>query len=204
MARSDPETRPARTATSHDHALMDTPPPPARPRPGATPAGPASPPGPVAVRRATLADAPALADVHVRAWRETYPGLLSEALLASLSVAEQESAWREILRGPDAAGAWLAEHDRAVVGFVHVRAPQDADAPRPVELGMLYVLAEHHGGGVGHALVDAALGDRPAYLWVARDNPRARRFYARQGFAPDGASKRIERWDDILDIRLVR
>ena len=39
---------------------------------------------------------------------------------------------------------------------------------------------------LGQRLLDAALGDEPATLRVFRDNARARRFYARNGFVPDG------------------
>lgn len=156
------------------------------------------------VRRASVADAPALAVVHVQAWRETYPGLLSDQLLADLSVPEHEELWRTILMGPDAQGAWLAQAGDAVVGFTLVRASQDDDAPRPLELGMMYVLDAVKGTGAAHELVSAALGDAPAYLWVARGNPRAQRFYARHGFAADGTSKTIPRWEDIVDIRMVR
>lgn len=156
------------------------------------------------VRRATIEDAPRLAVVHVQAWRETYPGLLSDELLANLSVPEHEELWRSILTGPDAAGAWLAERHDAVVGFTLVRAPREDDAPRPRELGMMYVLDTVKGTGVAHTLVTAALGDSPAYVWVARGNPRAQRFYARHGFVADGTSKTIPRWEDIVDIRMVR
>ena len=38
-------------------------------------------------------------------------------------------------------------------------------------------------------LYDEAVGGRDAYLWVLRDNARARAFYARNGFVPDGAAK---------------
>lgn len=156
------------------------------------------------VRRARREDAPVLAVVHVQAWRETYPGLLSDELLANLSVPEHEAMWREILTGPDAEGAWLSEASDGVVGFTLARTPQDDDAPRALELGMMYVLDAVKGAGVADALVTAALGDEPAYLWVARDNPRARRFYSRHGFVADGAEKTIAHWDDILDIRMVR
>ena len=33
-----------------------------------------------------------------------------------------------------------------------------------------------------------------ATLWVLEDNPRARSFYERGGWAPDGARKAEERW----------
>ena len=40
----------------------------------------------------------------------------------------------------------------------------------------------------GQMLLDAALGDAGAYLWIAEDNPRAFAFYRRNGFVPDGAT----------------
>lgn len=55
--------------------------------------------------------------------------------------------------------------------------------------------------GVGHALCEAALGSAPAYLWVLDGNERAIRFYERQGFRFDGATKP----DDVgLERRMVR
>jgi hypothetical protein len=39
----------------------------------------------ISVRRAELADAGAIAAVHVAAWRSTYPGILPDAYLARLS-----------------------------------------------------------------------------------------------------------------------
>ena len=55
------------------------------------------------------------------------------------------------------------------------------DAPRDLELESLYVLASRHGSGAGQSLLDAVISDRPAYLWVADNNPRARAFYTRNG-----------------------
>lgn len=71
------------------------------------------------------------------------------------------------------------------------------DGPEPAT-GELYALNVHPdrwGGGVGSVLlghVHAALADaghREAVLWVVPQNERARRFYARHGWAPDGAAK---------------
>lgn len=160
---------------------------------------------PGSVRRARPQDAAAIADVHVRAWRETYPGMLSDELLASLSVPAHERMWTAILGGADAPGAFVAERaDGTLVGFVLACTPHEDDAPRDVELGMLYLLEEAKGSGLADLLLEAALGDRPAFLWTADLNRRALAFYARHGFRRDGASKRIARWDDILDVRLVR
>ena len=43
-----------------------------------------------------------------------------------------------------------------------------------------------------------------ASVWVAAENPRARRFYEKLGFAPDGAEKVEEHLGNLLDIRMVR
>jgi RimJ/RimL family protein N-acetyltransferase len=39
---------------------------------------------------------------------------------------------------------------------------------------------------------------------VFRDNPRARAFYQRNGFVPDGATCTEERFPDLVEIRMVR
>jgi RimJ/RimL family protein N-acetyltransferase len=47
------------------------------------------------------------------------------------------------------------------------------------------------------------LGGREAFLWVFRDNARARAFYLRNGFRPDGA-ERVEPFFGPIEIRMVR
>lgn len=43
----------------------------------------------------------------------------------------------------------------------------------------------------------------PAQLWVAEEKPRARRFYERNGFTPDGA-RFVDETLDLAEARLVR
>ena len=47
----------------------------------------------IVVRRAEKDDVPAIAGVHVRAWRTAYRGLVHDAVLDDLSVAERERMW---------------------------------------------------------------------------------------------------------------
>ena len=52
-------------------------------------------------------------------------------------------------------------------------------------------------------LLEAAIGSRPASLWVFVGNARARAFYGRHGFTPDGTEA-----DDLAtgvrELRMVR
>ncbi|MBT1668134.1 GNAT family N-acetyltransferase [Curtobacterium flaccumfaciens pv. flaccumfaciens] len=141
------------------------------------------------IRPATLADADAIAHVHTASWRETYGRFVADPDGNPwFDVARRVDMWRSVLAEPSTAGTIAVALDGTdVVGFGSAAAADDADAVRPDELRALYVLARAHGTGAGQGLLDAVLGDRPAFLWVAADNPRARSFYRRNGFEPDGA-----------------
>jgi GNAT superfamily N-acetyltransferase len=66
------------------------------------------------------------------------------------------------------------------------------------ELYAIYAIPEVWGDGPGPALLAAALdalragGFATASLWVLEDNPRARRFYEREGWTPDGRRREEE------------
>lgn len=48
------------------------------------------------IRIATIADAPAIAKVHVD-WRTTYKGIVSDDVLANLSYSQREEKWHFML-----------------------------------------------------------------------------------------------------------
>ena len=153
------------------------------------------------MRAARPTDAAAIADVHLESWRQTYAHLLSPAFFAAQDVSAREQMWRRVL-DRHSGGVHVAEAGGAVVGFAAVRA--DDAGPRDLELRMLYLLADRHGSGAGQALLDAAVGDRQAFCWVAEENPRALAFYRRNGFHPDGAREVVTDWEGLVEVRLVR
>lgn len=137
------------------------------------------------VRPAVEADAPGIHAVHRASWLETYTHLVDAAVIdRRYADAERWHArWRELI----ARGAvTVAERDGRIVGWAYAL-PAGADAPRPLELEGIYLLAAAHGSGLGQALLDAVIGDAPAFLWVAEGNTRAEAFYRRNGFVRDGA-----------------
>jgi ribosomal protein S18 acetylase RimI-like enzyme len=142
----------------------------------------------VNIRSARLDDARRLAEIHVETWRDTYPGVLPREVLDGLSVESRERNWQEWIPHPETE-AFVAELDGTVVGFVNV-GPCWTDQEIG-ELYAIYVTPAGQGRGAGLALMDAgvrALAVRwdEAILWVASENPRARRFYERYGWKVDG------------------
>ena len=99
---------------------------------------------------------------------------------------------------PGAPETWIAVDGADVVGFVTVGPGRDKDLPGLGEVRAVYVAPDRWRSGAGSALLAKAetlLGDagfNDAYLWVLEDNTRARRFYERAGWAPDGARKVVE------------
>jgi len=146
----------------------------------------------VPVRPARVEDAAALAEVHVRTWQAAYAHVFGAERLASLDVARRAAQWTRWLEEPQPHWRVVVDEDAAgrVVGFAWLG--ESREAADEGELYAIYVLPEAWGSGAGAELMDAALtalredGFRAALLWVLEDNPRARRFYEREGWTTDG------------------
>lgn len=140
------------------------------------------------IRTPVIEDAARLGHVHVTCYREAYRNLIPQGFLDSLDVQERTAGWISIIEYTGN-NKFVAEADGEIVGFSASGPGRDDDAPRELELYSIYLLSPHFGSGLGQQLLDAAIGDDPAYLWVAEDNPRAQAFYRRNRFAPDGERK---------------
>jgi len=158
------------------------------------------------LRPATVDDAEAMALMHIQSWRESYGHLLPEEFFEKQQAALPDRIQR--YRDYIAAGhtRMLAhDPDGLLVGIGAAGPGRDEDSPCERELFMLYTLERIHGRGVGQALVDALIGDDPAYLWVLDDNPRAQAFYRRNGFVPDGKRQLCDpSWYSLPEHRMVR
>jgi GNAT superfamily N-acetyltransferase len=159
------------------------------------------------VRVASVDDAEAVAAVHVRSWQSAYRGLIPDAYLDALSVRRRREIWSRILAeaDPPRTGAFVLQEGLDVIGFIHVAPTRDDDLPASIgEVTALYVAPSAWGVGGGRQLLDTAkaslkaAGFEAAALWVLETNLAARRFYVRQGWAPDGARKVDDRGDMVL------
>jgi ribosomal protein S18 acetylase RimI-like enzyme len=150
------------------------------------------------LRRATPDDAPALAGVHVAAWRQAYRGIVPDRYLEGFTVENRTRRFREFL-SDNTAETYAAEHGGRIVGFLTLGGCRDPDVDQASigEIWGIYVSPEHWRRGVGRFLCEQGqnlLASRDftiATLWVLEANSQARSFHEAMGFQRDGATKEL-------------
>lgn len=127
------------------------------------------------VRRAIAGDEREMAEVHVRSWKTTYRGTISDNYLDLMKVDEREDRWR---KGISQTEAFVAEEKREIVGFANggpVRSGGYTEYDG--ELYAIYLLEECQGQGAGRELVRQVAialkkaGYRSLLVRVLRNNP---------------------------------
>ena len=147
----------------------------------------------ISYRIATEEDAEALAELGARTFTHTFGHLYQPADLEIFLQNHSPDNWGKELRDP-AFEVRVAEQDGQLVGYAKLGPPHLPFEPRgeAAELRQLYVIEEVKGQGVAQALMEWVIErarDRRAdhlYLSVFTDNHRARRFYEKYGFEPEG------------------
>jgi GNAT superfamily N-acetyltransferase len=161
------------------------------------------------IRPATVADARALAELEVRAWRWAYVDIVAEQDM--ITIDEREAHWSSAALD----GTFVAEVDGRVVGVVRAGPDGDASSGGPAvsgvaqagpdpdgggSTGRLDVLAVEpaaQGAGLGAALYDHAVGRlrsagfTDAVVWLFDGDGHAHGFYERRGWHADGATGTI-------------
>lgn len=143
------------------------------------------------IRSAVQADAGVLAELGASTFVETFGHLYKpEDLQHFLEESHAVEAYAKTLAHPDYA-LWIAERDGHAIGYAQVGPcglPHEDVRPGDGELKRLYLRQSEQNGGVGRALMDAAMawlerdGPRPLWISVWSENLGAQRFYARHGF----------------------
>jgi ribosomal protein S18 acetylase RimI-like enzyme len=158
----------------------------------------------VVLRPPSSADIEAAAYCHLACWQEAYAGLIDADRLAKIT-GDLDWAirlWTEVLALDQT--VILALHGDVIIGFARARPTPEPGLDIALHLNAINVRRAYWGSGVGQRLLDAAIGDRDASLWVFRDNARAWAFYVRNGFAPDGAEQVEDFFGGLVEIRMIR
>ena len=188
----------------------------------------------VVIRSASTADAAQIAVVMRDSWFAAYDGIIAPPIIdratapdggARVRQSFRMRPWQRMIaavaRQPGRAQADPAAPD--IVGYAAFGPERDVlDMPWPypltsagsggkvAELYALYVHPAWWSTGTGRALMDQVLAKVRAAgygcitLWVLEANARARRFYQRAGFIPDGARHVLDDLGGVTEIRYRR
>ena len=134
------------------------------------------------------AESSALGEVHVRAWRETYPGLLPAAYLAALRPEFHAARFRKQLnRQVPGEVVLAAEGAGGLVGYCAGALLSVDGRIADAEVFTLYLLRSAQGRGLGARMLGAAAsalqaqGAASLVIWVLVANKPARAFYEHLG-----------------------
>ena len=140
---------------------------------------------PVAIVAACAADLPLVARLAHEIWHRHYPGIIPVAQIDYMLARGYTPEALTIYLTRPHAGLALAMHDAEPVGFVGWHPLETAGT---MKLDKLYLLPEHHGSGIGRALIEHVVararsaGCRAVTLNVNRSNTGSIRAYERCGF----------------------
>lgn len=164
--------------------------------------------GVIAIRTATLADAEAIATVHIAAWRAAYKSIVPQTHLDNLCFDDRVKLWQRILSEPEPhAGVLVAETPNpttqtpsptTILGFASF-GPAAAETPsasndtaaKTAELRAIYIAPQHWGKGIGKRLWEWLeqnfLTAEMEYVVVRvfAGNQSARGFYRAVGFGEE-------------------
>jgi ribosomal protein S18 acetylase RimI-like enzyme len=143
------------------------------------------------IRQISIHDLPALQTIGRKTFVETFAASNSEENLA-LYLAEgfsEEKLTAELKN--ESSTFYFAEKEDKILGYLKVNvgeAQSELQDPDALEIERIYVLKEYYGKEVGQILYKKALSIahdlNSPYIWLGvwEHNPRAIRFYEKQGF----------------------
>ena len=143
----------------------------------------------VLLRPGRTSDLPHVGDLHFRSRADAYRDFLAPSSLEFGAGGALAEWWTERWKWEQPTHRLtVATLDDELVGFTYLGPSEE---PGAVELSAIHVDPAHLGTGVGKLLMQDAvphLAPR-GLLWVLAQNTRARHFYERGGWHPDGTTR---------------
>lgn len=102
------------------------------------------------IRKAVENDAQHIAEIHVQSWKETYTGILNQAVLDALSVPKRLMLWQQIIPDPDHQ-LFVYEKNGRILGFLDGYLNPNSHI---AEIRAFYLLKNIQGEGIGRAMFE--------------------------------------------------
>jgi len=164
---------------------------------------------PITIRPAVLADAPDMAEVHMRSWEVAYKDFVPSNYIKQQNATRPE-LWQRILsemKRPQ----YVIQKNGATVGIMCVAPPQDDDLSEDFyELHGIYLHPDCYRQGIGTQAMGFAfdiarnLGKKTMTVWVFAENANSIKFYEKCGFEADGKTKTLDCGKPLTAIRMKK
>ncbi len=145
----------------------------------------------IQLRRATVADAEAIAAIRIEGWRTSYRGMIPDSYLDEMDMNENVLHWRTILQAlpvkEDALCVYVAVSEDEIVGFVSAMKLAEPKLDKQGEINAIYIRPQWQRCGIGKRMMHKAarslqaMGCQSCVIWVIDGNAQARNFYEELG-----------------------
>jgi len=163
----------------------------------------------ITIRLAIPADAPDMAEVHMRSWEVAYKDFIPADYIREKN-AGRPALWQRIITDENTT-QYVIQSDGKTCGIMCVAPPQDEDVSEEFyELHGLYLHPDYYRQGIGTVAMDFAidiarnLNKTQMTVWVFADNTNSINFYKKCGFTVDGATKILQCGKPLTAIRMRR
>lgn len=145
--------------------------------------------------------------ITARSWQAAYKGIVPDEYLAKVTPEFRAERFKTVLAQLPDVEFYIALAEGNSAGVFNLHACMDEDAKGCGEIGVFYFLPEYWGTGCAVPAMEFALGRlkergfEEVILNVLEENARARRFYEKQGFAPDGCRFTVDLGRELMHMR---
>lgn len=159
------------------------------------------------ISKANMEHAEIVGSIISRSWHAAYKGIVPDEYLENITPEYRAERFRTILAQRPDVEFYLVSAGGVPAGVMNLHACADEDAQGYAEIGVLYFLPEYWGRGCAAVAMAFALnrlmelGFPAVVLNVLEENARARRFYEKQGFLPDGHKSTMNLGRELAHVR---
>jgi ribosomal protein S18 acetylase RimI-like enzyme len=163
----------------------------------------------ITIRFAVPADAPDMAEAHMRSWEVAYKDIIPQEYIRERN-ATRPAMWEKTL----AEGQYphrVIQQNGKTVGNMCVAPPQDDDLDdNYYEMHCIFLHPDYFRQGIGTKAMAFAfdiarnLGKKVMTVWVFAENISSIKFYEKCGFEPDGKTKILHFGKPLTAIRMKR
>jgi RimJ/RimL family protein N-acetyltransferase len=160
------------------------------------------------IRKATQNDICDISKIHALSWKAAYKGLVPQQFLDELN----EDYWVETFTksfSKNLLTVQLVTDGEYPIGCISYGKSRDSNLPEWGEIISFYFLPQYWGKGHAKLLLDTAMADllksyRNVFLWVLKENIRARKFYEKNHFRCNDDEGKFEiMGDKLTDVRYI-